>query len=234
MNFDFPDTPNPLVPHEVRDAHGDEISTRAAAGSPRNVVWDENRVSKSQRAAQKGQRPALIWFTGLSGSGKSTLSNALEQRLFALGCHTYRLDGDNLRHGLNRDLGFSAQQRQENIRRVGEAAKLLVDAGLIVTAAFISPFRQDRDMVRQLFAEDEFIEVFVDTPLNVCEARDPKGLYARARRGEIKNFTGISSPYERPLDPELQVIGDSEDIGPTVEYMIKYLFAHYRIANEEK
>ncbi len=170
-----------------------------------NVVWQETRVDKAQRSALKKQRPAVVWFTGLSGAGKSTIANALEHRLATTGHHTYLLDGDNVRHGLNRDLGFSDQDRVENIRRIGEVAKLFVDAGLIVITAFISPFRSDRRLVRELLDEGEFIEVFVDTPLEVAEARDPKGLYARARRGEIKNFTGIDSPYERPHDPEVHL-----------------------------
>jgi bifunctional enzyme CysN/CysC len=170
-----------------------------------NVTWHDTHVSKAIRAAQKEQTPKVIWFTGLSGAGKSTIANALEQKLVALGKHTYLLDGDNVRHGLNRDLGFGDEDRVENIRRIGEVAKLMTDAGLIVITAFISPFRSDRQMVREMFEEGEFVEVFVDTPLEVAEARDPKGLYAKARMGEIANFTGIDSPYERPLLPEVRV-----------------------------
>lgn len=163
-------------------------------------------VHKSDRAALKMQKPHCIWFTGLSGSGKSTLANLLEMRLLADGKHTYLLDGDNLRLGLNRDLGFSESDRAENIRRVAEVAKMMVDAGLIVIVSLISPFREDRKLARGLFADQEFFEVFVDTPLMECERRDAKGLYAKARRGDLKNFTGIDSPYEPPLAAELVLI----------------------------
>src|SRR5690606_19200106 len=154
---------------------------------------------------QKAQTPKVIWFTGLSGSGKSTLANALERRLHAAGRHTYLLDGDNVRHGLNRDLGFTDADRVENIRRVAEVAKLMVDAGLIVLVSFISPYRSERRMARERFAEGEFVEVFVDTPLEECERRDIKGLYAKARAGTIPNFTGISAPYEAPEAPEVHL-----------------------------
>ena len=172
-----------------------------------NVHHEAYQVDKPARAAALGQRPMLLWFTGLSGSGKSTIANLVEQALHRAGRHTYSLDGDNLRHGLNRDLGFTAQDRVENIRRVGEVARLMVDAGLIVLAAFISPFRAERQMVRDLLSAGEFVEIYVDTPLEVCAARDVKGLYAKAMRGEIANFTGISSPYERPEEPELILDG---------------------------
>jgi bifunctional enzyme CysN/CysC len=171
----------------------------------KNVTPHAFVINKSARAKAKSQTPKVFWFTGLSGAGKSTIANLFEQKLHAMGQHTYLLDGDNVRHGLNRDLGFTETDRVENIRRVAEVAKLMVDAGLIVLVTFISPFRADREMARGLFSEDEFIEVFIDTPLAAAEQRDPKGLYAKARRGEIKNFTGIDSPYEAPLSPEVVI-----------------------------
>jgi len=170
-----------------------------------NVTWHDMQVTKAMRAAQKNQTPRVLWFTGLSGAGKSTIANALEQKLVAMGHHTYLLDGDNVRHGLNKDLGFDDVGRVENIRRIGEVAKLMTDAGLLVITAFISPFRSDRQLVREMFDEGEFVEVFVDTPLAIAEQRDPKGLYAKARTGQIANFTGIDSPYERPLAAEVRL-----------------------------
>jgi bifunctional enzyme CysN/CysC len=168
-----------------------------------NIYWHIGDVAPGERAAIKGQQPCVIWLTGLSGSGKSTLANALERRLVSMGRHTILLDADNIRTGLNRDLGFSETDRIENIRRIGEVAKLMTDAGLIVITAFISPFQVDRDMVRALLPAGKFLEVYLSTPLVVCEARDPKGLYRKVRQGEIPNCTGISSPYEVPLQPEL-------------------------------
>ncbi len=188
-----------------------------------NIVWHTPNVSKNDRSGQKQQKPCILWFTGLSGSGKSTVANALEQRLFELGHHTYLLDGDNVRHGLNKDLGFTDADRVENIRRIGEVAKLFVDAGLIVMTAFISPFTSDRDMVRSLVAEGEFLEVFVDTPLSVCEARDPKGLYKKARAGQIKNFTGLDSPYEPPLAPDLVLDTSALSLEKSVEAVLVLL-----------
>jgi bifunctional enzyme CysN/CysC len=184
-----------------------------------NVRWQEVEVDKAAHAQLKGQRPCLLWLTGLSGAGKSTIANLVEKRLHILGRHTYLLDGDNVRHGLNKDLGFTEADRVENIRRVAEVAQLMVDAGLIVIASFISPFRSERWMARQLLAEGEFIEVFVDTPLEVAEERDCKQLYARARRGEIKNFTGIDSPYERPESPDIHIdttASSPEDAAATI------------------
>ena len=178
---------------------------RFALRRSRNIHRQAVSVDKAARAALKQQKPVVVWFTGLSGSGKSTVANALEQRLLARGSHSYLLDGDNVRHGLNRDLGFTAADRVENIRRIAECAKLMVDSGLIVLTAFISPYRAERDMARQLLEEGEFIEVYVDTPLEVAEARDTKGLYRKARRGELKNFTGIDAPYEAPQSPELRI-----------------------------
>jgi bifunctional enzyme CysN/CysC len=170
-----------------------------------NVHRQHLDVSRETHADIKGQRPAVLWFTGLSGAGKSTIANLVEKKLVALGKHTFLLDGDNLRHGLNRDLGFSDADRIENIRRVGEVARLMADAGLIVLTAFISPFRAEREMVRKMVPEGEFIEIFVDTPLAEAERRDAKGLYAKARAGEIANFTGIDSPYEPPEQPEIHI-----------------------------
>ena len=162
-------------------------------------------MTREARAAIKNQNPCVLWFTGLSGSGKSTIANLVEKRLHATGRHTFMLDGDNVRHGLNSDLGFTDKDRVENIRRVAEVAKLMVEAGLIVLVSFISPFRAERRMARSLVGQGEFVEVFVDTPLEVAESRDPKGLYKKARRGEIKHFTGIDSPYERPENPEIAI-----------------------------
>lgn len=170
-----------------------------------NVVWQDLEIGKTERAEQKHQKPAVLWFTGLSGSGKSTIANLVEKKLFDLGRHTYTLDGDNVRHGLNKDLGFTDADRVENIRRVGETSKLMVDAGLFVLCAFISPFRAERQLARRMVENREFLEVFVDTPLAVAEKRDAKGLYAKARRGEIKNFTGIDSEYQAPKAPEITV-----------------------------
>ena len=171
----------------------------------KNIFWHEGNITGMDRLRMNEHRSACLWFTGLSGSGKSWIANELENILFENGIHTYVLDGDNIRHGLNRNLGFSPEDRTENIRRIGEVSKLFVDAGIIVMTAFISPYRGDRDLVRELMNENEFIEVFVKCDLAVCEERDPKGLYKKARLGEIKEFTGISAPYEEPLNPELVV-----------------------------
>ena len=165
----------------------------------------------------------MLWFTGLSGSGKSTIANALEKALHERGIRTYILDGDNVRHGLNSDLGFTNADRVENIRRIGEVAKLMVDAGVVVLTAFISPFRAERAMVRELFEDGEFTEIFVDTPLAIAEKRDPKGLYQKARRGEIPNFTGIDSPYEAPLEPELHIKTSKQSVEQAVDELLKFL-----------
>ena len=170
-----------------------------------NIHHHAMDVTKDARAQIKGQKPAILWFTGLSGAGKSTVANLVESKLSQAGHHTYSLDGDNIRHGLNRDLGFTDEDRVENVRRIGEVGKLFVDSGLIVTCSFISPFRSERRMVRELVDEGEFIEVFIDAPLEVCMERDPKGLYKKAQAGEIKNFTGFDSPYEAPESPELHI-----------------------------
>lgn len=188
-----------------------------------NIVWHEHTVDKTARSGQKAQSPCIIWFTGLSGSGKSTIAGALEQRLFSLGQHTYLLDGDNVRHGLNKDLGFSDEDRVENIRRIGEMSKLFVDAGLIVLSAFISPFRAERRMVRELVAGNEFVEVHMDTPLSTCESRDPKGLYRKARAGEISNFTGIDSQYETPERAEVVLDTSAMTVEECVDRIIQYL-----------
>lgn len=188
-----------------------------------NIVWHDHHVSKEERSKLKAQKPCILWFTGLSGSGKSTIANAVETQLLNLQKHTYLLDGDNIRMGLNKGLTFSDEDRVENIRRIGEVAKLFVDSGTIVLTAFISPFISDRNQVRQLVQEGEFIEVFVDTPLEICESRDPKGLYKKARNGDIHNFTGISSPYEAPSTPEIHIVNDKISIEEATNYVIKYL-----------
>lgn len=192
------------------DAIGDALpglpaDHRSGDRPPADIHLQQTGIDRRARAAIKGQRPAVIWLTGLSGAGKSTIANRLEQMLHAQGLHTYILDGDNLRHGLNKDLGFTDGDRVENIRRVAEVARLMADAGLIVIAALISPFRADREWARGLFAEGEFMEVHVDTPLALAEQRDPKGLYRKARAGQLKNFTGIDSPYEAPVAPALRL-----------------------------
>lgn len=188
-----------------------------------NIVWHNHKVTRAERAAPKNQHPCVLWFTGLSGSGKSTIANALDVALYERGYHTFLLDGDNVRHGLNRDLGFSDEDRVENIRRIGEMSKLFADAGLIVLSAFISPFTSDRRMVRNLLPAGEFIEVFMDTPMETCEKRDPKGLYEKARAGQIKHFTGIDSPYEVPVHPEVVLDTSSQSVDECVEQLLGYL-----------
>ncbi len=191
-----------------------------------NVVWQDLDVNKAVRSEQKNQKPVLLWFTGLSGSGKSTIANLVEKKLLDLGRHTYTLDGDNVRHGLNRDLGFTKEDRVENIRRIGEVARLMVDAGLITIASFISPYRAERQMARGLLAEREFVEIYVNTPLDVAEKRDVKGLYAKARAGEIKNFTGIDSEYQAPKNPEIEVNTVKMSADKAAEMIVAYLEKH--------
>lgn len=189
----------------------------------RNTIWHHASVTKERREKLNGHKCALVWLTGLSGSGKSTLSHAVEEELYQRGCHTCVLDGDNVRHGLCSDLGFKETDRRENIRRVGEAAKLLMEAGLITLTAFISPFIEDRKRVRSMFPHGNFLEVFCDCALDVCEQRDVKGIYKRARMGEIKNFTGINSPYEPPIMPELIIQTDKQTLRESVELVIAML-----------
>lgn len=196
-----------------------------------NVVWHDGSVDRRRREAINRHRGLTIWFTGLSGSGKSTISVALEERLTNMGCRVYRLDGDNVRSGLNRDLTFTPEDRIENIRRIGEVAKLFRDAGLINLTAFISPYRRDREMARALCDEDDFVEVFVDAPLDVCEQRDPKGLYEKARAGSIPNFTGISAPYEAPEHPEVHLHTGRDEIAGCVDQLVDYLITNGCLEN---
>jgi adenylylsulfate kinase len=188
-----------------------------------NTVWHQATITRQQRETLNGHRSVILWFTGLSGSGKSTLSHAVEDSLHERGCRTFVIDGDNVRHGLCADLGFSDQDRVENIRRVGEVAKLFTEAGVITLTAFISPFRADRDRVRNLLSAGDFIEIYCDCPLEICEQRDVKGLYKRARAGEIKEFTGISSPYEAPETPELVVQTGTEPLESSVAEVLSFL-----------
>ncbi|EEQ79134.1 MULTISPECIES: adenylyl-sulfate kinase [Staphylococcus] len=192
----------------------------------KHITWHESEVTKAQRQTRNGHQSVLIWFTGLSGSGKSTVSVALEKALFEDGKQTYRLDGDNVRHGLNKNLGFSPEDRQENIRRIGEVGKLMVDSGAITVTAFISPYKQDRDNVRQLFEEQEFIEVYTQCSIETCEQRDPKGLYKKARTGEIPEFTGISAPYEPPENPEIIIDTEDNSVEASVNQILNYLKEH--------
>lgn len=192
-------------------------------GKSSNVVWHHATVTRARREALNGHRSAILWFTGLSGAGKSTIAHALEERLHRIGCRTFVFDGDNVRHGLCSDLGFSVEDRTENIRRVGEMVKLFLDAGVISLTAFISPLRSDRRRVRQLVAEGDFIEVYCRCSLDVCEARDVKGLYKKARAGEIKEFTGISSPYEEPEKPEVVIDTDRHTLDECVDMLVEYL-----------
>lgn len=188
-----------------------------------NITWHDSEVTKTERQAQNGHKSVVLWFTGLSGSGKSTISVALEKALFERRIHAYRLDGDNIRHGLNNNLGFSPEDRKENIRRIGEVSKLLADAGLITLTAFISPYREDRDRVRDILEDGEFIEVYAKASVDTCEQRDPKQLYKKARAGEIKNFTGIDAPYEAPEHAEIVVDTETTSVEEAVQQILEYL-----------
>ncbi|MCF6093259.1 adenylyl-sulfate kinase [Microaerobacter geothermalis] len=199
-----------------------------------NLVWHDSSVKKEDRHRLNGHRSGVIWFTGLSGSGKSTLANAVDRELYKHNIRSYVLDGDNIRHGLNRNLGFSPEDRQENIRRIGEVSKLFVDAGLFVLTAFISPYRNDREMVRRLLNNDEFIEVYVKCSIDECERRDPKGLYEKARKGEIKEFTGISAPYEEPINPEIIIETDKQSLEESVAQVMEYLKGLYDLKMLDK
>jgi adenylylsulfate kinase len=194
-----------------------------------NVVWHHATVTRERREAQNGHKSCVLWFTGLSGAGKSTLAHAVEEQLHQLGCRTFVLDGDNVRHGLSSNLGFSEDDRRENIRRIGEAAKLMMEAGVIAMTAFISPFRADREAVRNLMPHGDFFEVYCKAALETCEARDVKGLYKKARAGEIKNYTGIDSPYEAPEKPELVVDTDALSIEQSVNEVLKLLQARGKL-----
>ena len=191
-----------------------------------NIHWQPLLIGKAERAGLKQQKPAILWFTGLSGSGKSTVANIVEQTLNLTSHHTMLLDGDNVRHGLNRDLGFTEVDRVENIRRVGEVARLMVEGGLIVLCSFISPYRADRQMVRQLVQDGEFVEIFVDTPVEDCMKRDPKGLYAKAKAGQLKNFTGVDAPYEAPEQPEIHLQTVGKTPAQLAKEILDYLLEH--------
>lgn len=188
-----------------------------------NITWHQSTVSKRDRQLINGHKSCVLWFTGLSGSGKSTLANAVDHELYKQGISSYVLDGDNIRHGLNKDLSFGNNDRKENIRRIGEVAKLFVDSGLIVSSAFISPFREDRALVRSMFEQQEFIEIFLNCPIQVCECRDPKGLYKKARQGEITDFTGITSPYEIPDYPEIIIETNYTSVEQSIVQILSYL-----------
>ncbi len=198
------------------------VSAMTAAKAD-NITWHTGEVDREARASAHGHRGAVLWFTGLSGSGKSTIAHRVESMLVDRGVFAYVLDGDNIRHGLNSDLGFSPEEREENIRRIGEVARLFADAGAVVLSAFISPYRRDRDRVRALLGPGEFVEVYVDTPLEICEARDPKGLYKKARSGEISNFTGIDAPYEAPESPEVHLKTTKLTVDQAAATVVRYL-----------
>lgn len=191
--------------------------------SQNNIIPHTHKITQQDRVSLNGHPAKVLWFTGLSGSGKSTVASKLEEVLFQKGYRTYLLDGDNIRMGLNKGLGFSLEDRTENIRRIGEVSKLFVDAGMVVLCAFVSPLRKDRESVRSLFYESEFVEVFIDCPLEVCEQRDVKGLYQKARNGEIKDFTGISSPFEKPENPDLHILTAEESLEDSVQKVVNFL-----------
>ena len=198
-----------------------------------NVHWHEGQIKQEDREKMNGHKGVCIWYTGLSGSGKSSIAVRVEEKLFEKGIKTYILDGDNIRHGLNKNLGFSPEDRTENIRRIGEVSKLFVNAGIMVMTAFISPYREDRDKVRALLKDGEFVEVFVDATIETCEERDPKGLYKKARAGEIKEFTGISAPYEEPLKPELVInTTEEKDVNKNAEKVVDYLKKNGYLGNK--
>lgn len=199
----------------------------------KNIVWHSSTIKLEDRKKLLNQKPFVLWFTGLSASGKSTIANIVEQKLFKMKYKTYLLDGDNVRHGLNKDLGFDENSRVENIRRIGEVAKLFNDSGLIVLTAFISPFVSDRKLVRDLFSEGYFLEVFIDSSLEVCEQRDPKGMYKKARSGEIDNFTGISSPYEKPENPEIHLLNNDAQLEDLSNEIIYFLIKNKYIEERE-
>jgi adenylylsulfate kinase len=209
--------------------------TPKTVGRATNIVWHEGEITREDRAKVLGHKGCTLWLTGLSGSGKSTVGVALEKALMMRGVLAYRLDGDNVRHGLNANLGFSAEDREENIRRVGEVAKLFADSGVVTISSFISPYQRDRDQVRVIHEQAglPFLEVFIDTPIEVCEQRDPKGLYKKARAGEIKGFTGIDDPYETPQRPEVHIRTDNQSVEQSAEQLVEGL-VEYRIFNQMK
>ncbi len=209
----------------------DKAAQEKNTGQSTNIVWHQASIGRQEREQQQGHKSVILWFTGLSGSGKSTLANAVNSSLFSKGCSTYVLDGDNIRHGLCKDLGFSDSDREENIRRIGELSKLFIDAGTITLTAFVSPFRADRQSARELVEDGDFIEIHCSANLAICEERDTKGLYAKARAGEIKEFTGISSPYEEPLSPEIKVDTGEQGLEECVEIILSKLIDMGIISN---
>jgi adenylylsulfate kinase len=201
-----------------------KLTDKKSTTQPNHIKWHPSTVNLKQRIKAKGHKPAVLWYTGLSGSGKSTIANAVDKELYDLGCHGYVLDGDNIRHGLNSDLSFNDSDRAENIRRVGEVSRLFADAGMLVSTAFISPFRAGRESVREMCSGDvEFIEIFIDTPYEICQQRDPKGLYKKANAGKITNFTGLDSNYETPISPEIHIKTESKTVEACAEQVLNYL-----------